>query len=90
MKIRFQADADLNQIIVLATLRREPAIDFQTAAAAGLAARDDQEVLNMSARDGRLLVTHDQNTMPRHFRGVHQNQSKPGLAGYTPASPLLP
>ena len=24
MKLRFQADADLNQIIVLATVRREP------------------------------------------------------------------
>lgn len=36
MKIRFQADADLNQIIVKATLRREPGIDFQTAHAAGL------------------------------------------------------
>ena len=33
MKIRFQADADLNQIIVLATVRREPSIDFQTAEA---------------------------------------------------------
>jgi hypothetical protein len=28
MKIRFQADADLNQIIVMATLRREPTMDF--------------------------------------------------------------
>jgi hypothetical protein len=26
MKVRFQADADLNQIILLATIRREPAI----------------------------------------------------------------
>jgi hypothetical protein len=31
MKVRFQADADLNQIILLATIRQEPAIDFQTA-----------------------------------------------------------
>ena len=43
MKIRFQADADLNQIIVLATVRHEPSIDFQTAGAAGLAARNDQK-----------------------------------------------
>jgi len=28
-------DADLNQVIVLATVRREPSIDFQTAGAAG-------------------------------------------------------
>jgi len=36
MKVRFQADADLNQNIVKATLRLEPGIDFQTASAAGL------------------------------------------------------
>ena len=41
MKIRFQADADLNQITLLATLRHEPAIDFQTASAAGLASLSD-------------------------------------------------
>jgi hypothetical protein len=29
MKVRFQADADLNQIILLATVRKEPAVDFQ-------------------------------------------------------------
>ena len=31
MKIRFQADADLNQVIVKAVQRREPSIVFQTA-----------------------------------------------------------
>jgi len=31
MKIRFQADADLNQVIVTGVRRREPTIDFQTA-----------------------------------------------------------
>jgi glutamine synthetase len=31
MKVRFQADADLNQVILLGTIRREPTIDFQTA-----------------------------------------------------------
>jgi len=45
MTIRFQADAGLNQIIVLATLRREPAIDFQTAVAAELAGLTDPQVL---------------------------------------------
>jgi hypothetical protein len=30
MKIRFQADADLNQAIVSGILRREPTVDFQT------------------------------------------------------------
>ena len=30
MKVRFQADADLNHILLKATLRRERGIDFQT------------------------------------------------------------
>lgn len=33
MKVRFQADADFNQIIVKVILRREPSVDFQIAAA---------------------------------------------------------
>lgn len=35
MTVRFQADADLNMAIVSAVLRREPAVDFQTAMTAG-------------------------------------------------------
>jgi predicted nuclease of predicted toxin-antitoxin system len=79
MKIRFQADADVNQIILLATVRREPAIDFQTALAAGLAHLSDREVLATAARVGRLLVTHDQRTMPRHFAEFITTQTSPGL-----------
>ncbi|MEO6165593.1 MAG: DUF5615 family PIN-like protein [Candidatus Binatia bacterium] len=79
MKIRFQADADLNQIILLATVRREPSIDFQTAGVAGLASRTDREVLDIAARDGRLLVTHDQKTMPRHFAEFVTTATSPGL-----------
>jgi hypothetical protein len=67
MRIRFQADADLNQIIVAAVLRRLPEADFRSAASAGLAGLNDLEVLALAAKDGRVLVTHDKQTMPRHF-----------------------
>jgi predicted nuclease of predicted toxin-antitoxin system len=79
MKIRFQADADLNQIILLAIVRHEPAIDFQTALAAGLARLSDKEVLAMAAREGRVLVTHDHRTMPRHFSEFITTETSPGL-----------
>jgi hypothetical protein len=36
MKVRFQADADLHQLIVTALVRRTPRVDFHTATAAGL------------------------------------------------------
>lgn len=79
MTIRFQADADLNQVIVWAVLRRVPAIDFKTATAAGLGGLADPIVLARAAREGRILVTHDQTTMPRHFGEFLQAQRGPGL-----------
>ena len=67
MKVLFQADADLNQMLLKATLRREPSIDFQTAYSAGLVALSDKQVLTIAVREGRILVTHDRKTMPKHF-----------------------
>lgn len=79
MKIRFQADADLNQIILLATIRREPSLDFLTADAAGLAGLKDLDVLARAARDERVLISHDQKTMPRHFAEFITHTPSPGL-----------
>ena len=79
MKIRFQADADLNQVILLSTIRQEPAIDFQTAVAADLEGIEDPIVLARCARDNRILVTHDKKTMPHHFADFITQQSSPGL-----------
>jgi len=79
VRIRFQADADLNQLILLAAVRREPAIDFQTAVAAGLMQLRDREVLAIAARERRVLVTHDQKTMPRHFADFITTETSTGL-----------
>jgi hypothetical protein len=79
VRIRFQADADLNQIIVSAVVRRVPAIDFRTATAAGLVGLEDEDVLALAARDARILVSHDQTTMPRHFGEFIASHRSPGL-----------
>ncbi len=79
MKVRFQADADLNQTIVLATVRLEPAIDFQTAEEAGLEGVKDPEVLARTAASGRILVSHDRRTMPRHFATFIVDGHSPGV-----------
>ena len=79
MKPRFLADADLNQKIVLGLLRREPAIDFQTARQAGVIGRPDLEVLAIAARENRILISHDRHSMPRHFAHFIEAQSSPGL-----------
>lgn len=79
MKVRFQADADLNQIIVKATLRLDPSIDFQTAQAAGLAGLSDPDVLRLAAQQGRILVSHDFRTMPWHFGQFVLTENSPGV-----------
>lgn len=79
MKVQYQADADLNHIIVRATLRLEPSIDFRTAAAAGLAGVEDEDVLARMADGGRILVTHDRRTMPHHFARFIASQPSPGV-----------
>jgi len=88
MKIRFQADADLNQIILSAVLRREPSIGFQTALAAEIQGTDDPGVLARAAQDGRILVTHDRRTMPWHFADFITQQTSPGLIVIPQSLPL--
>lgn len=68
MKVRFLADADLNKAIVTGVVRREPSVDFMTAQAAGLRGMKDPEVLELAAKEERILVSHDAGTMPGHFR----------------------
>lgn len=79
MKPRFLADANFNQKIVLGIRRREPAVDFQTALEGGVLGRADSEVLSISARATRILVSHDLKTMPAEFARFTQAQSSPGL-----------
>ena len=80
MKIRFQADADLNRNIVKGVRLREPAIDFQTAEAAGLAGALDPEVIEQASREDRILVSHDKRTMTVHFaQFLATGSDSPGL-----------
>lgn len=79
MKVRFQADNDLDQRIVTATLRLDPTIDFRTAPAAGLHGVPDEQVLAYAAREGRVLVSHDRKTMPEHFARFIAGTNSPGL-----------
>jgi len=79
MNLRFQADNDLDQRIVTAVKRIEPAVDFQTAPALGLHGVPDPDVLAMAAQQGRVLVSHDRRTLPDHFREFIASQTSPGI-----------
>ncbi|MGK7875625.1 MAG: DUF5615 family PIN-like protein [Xenococcaceae cyanobacterium] len=79
VNVRYQADADLNQVIVTGVLRQEPTIDFQTAFAAGLESVKDPEVLAIAAQQGRVLVSHDRKTMPLEFAEFITNNQSAGV-----------
>jgi predicted nuclease of predicted toxin-antitoxin system len=79
MTIRFPADADLNQAIVSGVLRRNSSIDFQSANTSDLSGLTDLEVLLVASREERILVSHDQRTMPKHFAEFISIQASSGL-----------
>jgi Domain of unknown function (DUF5615) len=89
VKIRFQADADLNEDIVTGVLRREPRVDFRTAGEAGLRGMNDTQALAAAAREGRVLVSHDRKTMPAHFAEFIRTRRSPGLLIVSQKADLL-
>lgn len=79
MSLRFQADADLNPAIGRGLRRREPSIDFRSAAGVIPDGAADSDVLRVAAEAGRVLVSRDVGTMPGHFADFVQQQDSPGL-----------
>lgn len=90
MKIRFQADNDLDQRIVVATKRLDPGIDFQTATALGLHGVQDPRVLSLAAQQGRVVVSHDRRTLPKHFNKFIEHQTSPGVIIISQKLPIGP
>lgn len=79
MKIKYLADENLRQAIVLGVKRREPSIDFLQSAEAGLKGKSDLEVLEIAAREDRIRVSHDLRTLPNHFKEFIARRSSPGV-----------
>lgn len=79
MRIRFLADANLDQDIVAGILRREPEVDFELPQGVIPERMPDREVLVVARSLGRVLVTHDVRTMPRRFGEFVAGSDSPGL-----------
>jgi hypothetical protein len=79
LKIRFQADADIDPDIRKGLLRREPSVDFRPAAGTIPDGTLDPEVLRIAAEDDRVLVSGDLRTMSVHFRDFVATRESPGV-----------
>lgn len=67
MRVRYLADNDLRKSIVRGATRQAPDLDFRSAQSAELDGLPDQLVLQRAADQGRILVSHDFQTMPASF-----------------------
>ena len=59
-------DEDFNNRILRGLQRRNSDLDIVRVQDAGLTGKEDAEVLEWAARDGRVLLTHDVTTMKQH------------------------
>ena len=71
MKVRFQADANLDPDIGLGLQRRDASIDYRLALGVIPDGMVDPDVLAVAAEGGRVLVTNDLR-MPKHFPNLSQ------------------
>lgn len=77
--IRFLADENVEGPLI-AAIRRYPEVDLLTARDAGLASTPDHKILEWAARENRVVITHDENSMigPAYARAA-QGLPMPGL-----------
>jgi hypothetical protein len=61
--LRLATDEDFNNRILRGLLRRQPDLDIVRIQDAGLAGRNDEEVLAWATSEERILITHDVTTM---------------------------
>jgi hypothetical protein len=78
--LRFAADENFNNDIIRGLLDRNPDIDVIRVQDAGLAGVDDPSVLSWAAQEGRILLTHDVQTMTHYaYQRVKSGQHMPGV-----------
>ena len=77
---KFLADHNLHDAIVRGLLRRKPDLDIVLVRNLGLAEASDRDILDWAASEGRIVLTHDRQTMPRYANErVHAVKAMPGL-----------
>lgn len=78
--LRFLADEDFNFKIVTAVRTHAPDVDIVSVQEVNLSGQSDPQILDWAAQEGRILLTHDNRTMPEFAWERMENQLyMPGL-----------
>jgi uncharacterized protein DUF5615 len=87
--IRLAADENFNGLIVRGLLRRNPNLDILRVQDTEVSEADDPTVLEWAAREGRVLITHDVNTIPRFaYERVLAGKPMPGVFEVSDSLPI--
>ncbi|MBI3536554.1 MAG: DUF5615 family PIN-like protein [Chloroflexi bacterium] len=78
--LRFAADENFNGDIVRGVLRRNPDVDIIRIQDVGLSGTKDDTLLEWAAKQDRILLTHDVNTITRYvYERIQAGKSMPGV-----------
>lgn len=78
--VRYAADENFNNDIVWGLLRRRPQLDIVRIQEAGLSGADDPTVLAWAATTGRIVLTHDVQTITRYaYDRLTRGEGMPGV-----------
>ena len=78
--LRLAADENFNSDIVRGLLRRNPNLDIVRIQDVGRSGADDPTVLEWSAEEGRVLLTHDVSTITHYaYERVRAGKPMPGV-----------
>lgn len=87
--LRFLSDENFNNQIVRGILRRRPKIDIARVQDAGLSKTDDRVILEWAAQKGRILLTHDVETMTQYaYERVQAGLEMPGVFEISRSVPI--
>jgi predicted nuclease of predicted toxin-antitoxin system len=78
--LKLVSDENFNADILRGLFRRRPDLDVVRVQDVGLSATPDPDVLAWAAVEGRILLTHDRDTMPNFaYDRVRAGQPLPGV-----------
>jgi len=78
--LRFLADENFNHSIIRGLLLRSPTLDIVRVQDIGLSGANDPDILARAARENRVLLTHDVNTITHYaFERIEAGEPMPGV-----------
>ena len=78
--LKLVSDENFNGDILRGLFRKRPDLDVVRVQDIGLESKPDPDILDWAATEGRILLTHDRDTMPHFARvRVRAGQAMPGL-----------